>query len=161
MKSIYSFSLSISCLLLFFLSTSCKKDEPVSIQSICETCKTDTGKEKDLNLTSLYLNDSNWVRQGTTYISDLTSFLQASRAKPSQVRSMHVFNDNMILKIFPYSNASYMGGTLFGNVDLSGNDETCTITFISSDTNMHSGQIPYGGVLPFTSVLIKIMIKEN
>jgi hypothetical protein len=149
----------ISCIFIFLISTSCKKEGPDFVQNDCSTCGSKDSTASHETSTAIYINDSNWVRQGQNiFKSDLTPLLQQAGTTVSQVYSLQIVNQSSLLQFFPCCQVNYMGGSISGSVYSSGDNETCTLTFSFSDQNTYYGQTPNGGSLPFSSVLVKVGI---
>jgi hypothetical protein len=154
MKHMNSISISISCFFIILLSSACKKDSLNAGPPPCNNCN-------KVILSSLLINDSNWVRQDDgNYASDLTKIIEHAGASVSQVYAMDIAGEYPVLEIFPEINGDYMRGTLSGSVNLSKNEGTCTITFEFSKEE-HEGEVHPAGSLPFKSVEIEVFLVKN
>jgi hypothetical protein len=155
MKHMNSISISIGCFLIILLSASCNKDSLNAGPSTCINCN-------KVILSSLLINDSNWVRQDDgNYTSDLTMIIEHAGASVSQVYAMDVAGEDPVLKIFPEINGDYMRGILSGSVNLSKNKSTCVITYEFSKEE-HEGEVHPAGPLPFKSVEIEVfLVNQN
>jgi hypothetical protein len=154
MKHIYS----ISCAIFILISISCKKDSVNKDQSACLNCKA-VDSPSNTSSKSIYIIDSNWVRQGQLiFKSDLTQLIHDAGATVSEVYSMQIVNESTLFQFFPCCQVSFMGGELSGSVYSTGEEETCTLTFSYYNQDMHNGEFPNSGILPFQSVLIKVWL---
>jgi hypothetical protein len=110
----------------------------------------------------MLINDSDWVRQDNwSYTSDLTWIIIGSGAAISQVSGIYITNDNILQEIFPGVSTNYMGGTIYGSVDLTKNYPTCKLTFGPSNEGQE-GEVHPITSLPFKSVEIEVIFaKQN
>jgi hypothetical protein len=151
MKHLFFFG----CTIIILISISCKKDLVKEDHSVCQNCKV-IDSPTTLSLKTIYINDSNWNRQGQrVFKSDLTGLLNEAGATVSEVYSLQLVNENILFQIFPCCQVSFKGGELSGSVYSTGNEETCTLTFSYSDQDAHAGE--FGG-LPFQSILVKVWL---
>src|SRR5450432_2238092 len=154
MKHLYFINYAIIAL----ISISCKKDSVNAVQSACLNCKTVDSLSAS-SWKTIYINDSNWVRQGQmVFKSDLTKLLQDAGTTVSEVYSMQIVNESILLQFFPCCQVKFMDGELSGSVYSTGDEETCTLTFSYSGQDMHYGELPNSGALPFQSVEIKVWL---
>jgi hypothetical protein len=155
MKQVHLISISVCFFFIILLTTSCKKDSPISSPPACTTCNHPT-------LSTMLIKDSIWVRQEDgNYTSDITKIIEQTGASVSQVYAMDLAGGNPVLEIFPQTNGDFMGGSLSGSVNLSKNEGTCTITFEFSKEE-HEGEVHPAGSLPFNSVEIEVfLVKQN
>jgi hypothetical protein len=145
MKHLYFFA----CAIIMLISISCKKN---TLNSFPDTPSVS-------HLETIYINDSNWVRQGQyVFKSDLTQLINEAGASVSEVYSLQLIDENSLFQIFPCCQVSFKGGELSGSVYSTGNEETCTLTFNYPDQDMHFGEFRNSGGLPFQSTKIKVWL---
>jgi hypothetical protein len=146
------------CTIIILISMSCKKDLLKEDLSICPNCKVIDSPNAS-SLTTININDSNWVRQGQfVFKSDLTQLIKEAGASVSEVYSLQLVDENDLFQIFPCCKVSFKEGELSGSVYTTGNEETCTLTFTYSDQNMHFGEFRNSSGLPFQSTEIKVWL---
>lgn len=151
MKHFTSIRISISCVLITLLSISCKKDPVIANPPPCTTCS-------NLNLSTMLINDSNWVRQDNgEYTSDITWIIERSGASISQVHEINISDVNVSVPIFPVGSANFMNGTMYSTVDFSKNHGSVTLTFELSKEE-HEGEVNPATPLPFKSVEIEVLL---
>ncbi len=154
MKHLNSICISISCLFIILLSISCRKDSFNADPPPCTTCDT-------LTISTLLINDSNWVRQDNeSYTSDITWIIKQSGAAISQVYGMYISNDDRLQEVFPGVSANYMGGTIYGSVNLTKDYPTCKLTFGPSNEGPE-GEVHPITSLPFKSVEIEVILAKR
>jgi hypothetical protein len=148
----------LGCAIIILISISCKKDLLKGDHSGCPNCPV-IDSPTVLSPKTIYINDSNWTRQGQfVFKSDLTQLINKAGASVSEVYSLQVIDENDLFEIFPCCQVSFKGGELSGSVYSTGNVETCTLTFSYSDQDMHFGEFRNAGGLPFQSTEIKVWL---
>ena len=89
------------CTIIILISMSCKKDLLKEDLSICPNCKVIDSPTAS-SLTTININDSNWVRQGQfVFKSDLTQLIKEAGASVSEVYSLQLVDENDLFQIFP------------------------------------------------------------
>jgi hypothetical protein len=153
MKHMNSISISISCFLIFLLSSSCKKDSLNTAPPPCDTCNT-------IVLNCIFLNVSNWIKQdGGLYSSDITSNLKQAGISVSKVYAIDIDDGTSFSQIYPENSGDYLGESFSVSINLSNNqskDEGTCILIYGFSTEEHFGEVRPGGSLPFSSVEIEV-----
>jgi hypothetical protein len=145
--------ISIPLIFAIFLTVSCRKD--TIRHDRCETCE----PTPPLTLATLYINDSNWVMQPDgTFTSDITALILQAGGTVQQLYTMEILSENAFYQIYPNYHVQLMGGTFYGSVRKYYDNEICTISF--GDRIKYSGELPYGGLLPFRSILIRVLVTK-
>ena len=154
MKHLFFFG----CTIIILISISCEKDLAKENHSVCPNCKV-IDSPNSLSLKTIYINDSNWTRQGQyVFKSDLTQLINEAGASVSEVYSLQLIDENSLFQIYPCCQVSFKGGQLSGSVYSTGDEKTCTLTFSYSDQDMHFGEFRNSGGLPFVSTEIKVWL---
>jgi hypothetical protein len=149
--------ISIPFIFAIFLTISCKKDTIKSNRQTCDSCDS-TSK---LTLGTLFIHDSNWVKQPDgTFKSDITALILQAGGTVKQLYTMEILSDNILYQIYPNYHVKLMGGTFFGSVVKYYDNEICTVTYRFSDQNKYFGELPNGGLLPFRSIVIRVLITK-
>jgi hypothetical protein len=149
MKQVNSLGISISCLLIILLSSSCKKNSLNSAQSSCDTCNT-------IVLNCTFLNVSNWIKQDDgSYSSDITMDLKQTGISVNKIYAMCIADGTPFPQIYPETNGDYMGGSISASLNPSKDEGTCILTYGFSSEE-HYGEIRPGSLLPFSSVEIEV-----
>jgi hypothetical protein len=149
MKQVSTFTISISCLIIILLSSSCKKDPLNTVPPSCDTCNTNV-------LNSTFLNVSNWIKQDDgSYTSDITQDLKQAGISVSKIYAMDIAEGAPFLQIFPVTRAYFCSGYISVTVNLSKDEGTCILTYGFS-IEEHDGEVRPGGLLPFGSVEIEV-----
>lgn len=145
----------IGCTMIILMFSSCKKDFLKKDLSVCPNCKV-IDSPTALSSKTIYINDSNWVRQGQrVFKSDLTQLINDAGETVSEVYAIQLINETVSYDFFPCCQINYKGGELSGSVYSTGNEKICTLTFSFSDQDGHSGE--FGG-LPFQSTLVRVWL---
>lgn len=147
-------------ILIIFISTGlfsahCTKEHGVLSQTPCDTCGQSTASP--IQETTL-IEDSVWERQGTgIFKSDITSQLRDAGITVDQVYALYIVRDGIAYQIFPYRQANYMSGVIFASIYSSGDSQACTIMYSDTNQELHYGESPRGGYLPFRSITIEVL----
>ena len=150
MKHVYF----LACAMIMLISVSCKKDAVNSFKDQCNPCTADTPSA--LHSKTVYITDSNWVRQGQqVYKSDLTQLINESGATVNEVYALQLIDETASFEFYPCCQINYKGGELSAAVYLTGSEKICTATFSYSDQDAHAGE--FAG-LPFQSILVKVWL---
>jgi hypothetical protein len=157
MKSLFSHSFVISCLMILLLSASSCKKSTVARPG-CGACDTVTSTRNSLSYLTFILNENSWVRQDDgTLTCDLTSRIQLADASVSQVYTMSVMSEGKFLQIYPNYKVEFMGGSIYGSVSTFDHFETCGITF-SSSQERHYGELSHIGAQILGSIEIRVAL---
>jgi len=149
--------ISIPIIFMFFLIVSCKKDTVRSRPPSCDTCD----QKPTLTLGTLFITDSNWVKQPDgSFKSDITGLILQAGGTVKQLYTMEILSDNILYQIYPNYHVKLMGGTFYGSVVNHYDNEICTVTYSFSDQNKYFGELPNGGLLPFHSIVIRVLIAK-
>ena len=152
MKRLFFFGFTM----IILISISCKKDSVNDVTHVCNPCITDSPAVPHLKTVNII--DSNWVGQGQyVFKSDLTQLINEAGGSVSEVYALQLVNAGMEFQFFPCCPVSFHGGELSGSVYSTGDEKTCTLTFIYTDQNEHSGERPNPGI-PFQSIVIKVWL---
>jgi hypothetical protein len=149
---------SIPIVLLMLLTVSCKKDTIKSNRQPCDTCNptpivTTQGP--------LFIHDSNWVKQPDgTFKSDITGLILQAGGTVNKLYSLEILDEGNLYQIYPNSHVQLLGGIFSGSVVKYYDNEICTVTYIFSAQNRYFGELANGGLLPFRSIVFRVLITK-